>query len=54
MFELDHPQYAALKADLKAGAKSLETLTLNFCDAFERPSNGLILIAIDSESLADH
>jgi Phage tail lysozyme len=38
MHELDHPQYAALKADLKAGAKSLETLTLNFCDAFERPS----------------
>lgn len=38
MHELDQPQYAALKADLKAGAKSLETLTLNFCDAFERPS----------------
>ncbi len=38
MHELDQPQYAALKADLHAGAKSLETLTLNFCDAFERPS----------------
>jgi hypothetical protein len=38
MFELDQPQYVALKADLKAGTKSLETLTLNFCDAFERPS----------------
>lgn len=38
MHELDQPQYAALKADLKAGTKSLETLTLNFCDAFERPS----------------
>lgn len=38
MHELDQAQYAALRADLKAGAKSLETLTLNFCDAFERPS----------------
>jgi Phage tail lysozyme len=38
MHELQHPQYAALLADLKAGFKSLETLTLNFCDAFERPS----------------
>lgn len=39
MFELDHPKYAGLQADLKAGTKSLETLTLNFCDAFERPSS---------------
>jgi hypothetical protein len=38
MHELDQPQHAVLKADLKAGAKSLETLTINFCDAFERPS----------------
>jgi hypothetical protein len=38
MHELDHPQYASLRADLKAGTKSLETLTLNFCDAYERPS----------------
>jgi hypothetical protein len=38
MHELDQQQYDVLKADLKAGAKSLETLTINFCDAFERPS----------------
>lgn len=38
MHELDQPQYAVLKGDLRLGLKSLETLTLNFCDAFERPS----------------
>jgi hypothetical protein len=38
MHELLQPQYTALLADLRAGTKSLETLTLNFCDAFERPS----------------
>src|ERR1017187_5018847 len=27
--------YHALEADLRAGAKSLATLTLNFCDAYE-------------------
>lgn len=30
--------YSALEADLRAGAKSLETLTLNFCDHYESPS----------------
>src|ERR1017187_1351435 len=30
--------YKALEADLRAGAKSVATLTLNFCDAFEKPS----------------
>lgn len=38
LHELTDPKYAVLLADLKAGTKSLETLTLNFCDAFERPS----------------
>jgi hypothetical protein len=38
MHELDQPQYDRLKVDLKLGTKSLETLTLNFCDVFERPS----------------
>jgi len=38
LYELTQPQYVVLSADLRAGAKSLETLTLNFCDAFERPS----------------
>jgi Phage tail lysozyme len=38
LHELTQPQYAVLAADLRAGAKSLETLTLNFCDAYERPS----------------
>jgi hypothetical protein len=36
--ELNNPAYAGLYGDLTAGTKSLETLTLNFCDAFERPS----------------
>lgn len=30
--------YKALEADLRAGVKSLATLTMNFCDVFERPS----------------
>jgi hypothetical protein len=30
--------YKALEADLRAGVKSIATLTMNFCDAFERPS----------------
>ncbi len=34
-FDMD---YSVLEADLRAGTKSLETLTLNFCDAYERPS----------------
>lgn len=38
VYEIMQPKYAGLRADLKAGTKSLETLTLNFCDAFERPS----------------
>jgi hypothetical protein len=38
MHELEQPQYSALKGDLRLGLKSIETLTLNFCDAFERPS----------------
>jgi Phage tail lysozyme len=37
MFELDN-DYPTLKGDLRLGLKSLETLTLNFCDIFERPS----------------
>jgi hypothetical protein len=37
MFELDN-DYPVLKGDLRLGLKSLETLTLNFCDVFERPS----------------
>lgn len=35
-FDMD---YHVLEADLRAGTKSLETLTLNFCDAYERPSD---------------
>lgn len=38
LHELMDQKYAVLLADLKVGTKSLETLTLNFCDAFERPS----------------
>jgi hypothetical protein len=38
LHELTQPKYAVLAADLKAGTKSLETLTLNFTDTFERPS----------------
>jgi hypothetical protein len=38
MNELDSSEYAILKGDLRLGLKSLETLTLNFCDKFERPS----------------
>ena len=38
LHELTQPKYAALLADLEAGTKTLETLTLDFCDAFERPS----------------
>jgi hypothetical protein len=38
MYELEQPQYAVLKGDLRLGLKSLETLTLDFCDTFERPS----------------
>jgi hypothetical protein len=38
MHELEQSQYATLKGDLRLGLKSLETMTLNFCDAFERPS----------------
>jgi Phage tail lysozyme len=30
--------YKALEADLRAGTKTLATLTLDFCDVFERPS----------------
>lgn len=37
LFELKN-DYAVLHAELLAGTKSLETLTLNFTDVFERPS----------------